>query len=247
MSGGALAGLGGGSGRRPRVGRRWLSATGNAVEEAATTLAAAADVDTAALSASRDAAGDPRRPPDEAVPAKADLLAIGGAATDNALTRTEDLSDEDPRTIARALLAEFGFAESQFGCLDSLWERESHWNVLADNPLLGLRHPAGPARLQDGLRRRRLGDQPGHPDPLGSRLHRGPLRLARAAPGATARATAGTGPRAGQGWVIDSTSRASSSCSSVSSPRSTKPSSSTVSRIVAPSARACLATLAAAS
>ena len=31
-------------------------------------------------------------------------------------------------------MAEFGYSESQFGCLDSLWERESHWNVYADNP-----------------------------------------------------------------------------------------------------------------
>ena len=35
--------------------------------------------------------------------------------------------------LGRALLAEFGFAESQFGCLDNLWTRESHWNPLAHN------------------------------------------------------------------------------------------------------------------
>ncbi|GEP38021.1 hypothetical protein NPS01_16840 [Nocardioides psychrotolerans] len=50
------------------------------------------------------------------------------------LTRTEDLSDNDPRDIGRALLAEFGFSSDQFGCLDSLWTRESGWNVYADNP-----------------------------------------------------------------------------------------------------------------
>ena len=49
----------------------------------------------------------------------------------------------------------------------------------------------------------------------------------------------------GHGWVMPSTSRASSSCCSVSSPRSTKPIAITVSRIVAPSASACLAILAA--
>ena len=37
------------------------------------------------------------------------------------MTRTENLADEDPRTIARALLVEFGFSVDQFGCLDSLW------------------------------------------------------------------------------------------------------------------------------
>ena len=50
------------------------------------------------------------------------------------MTRTEDLSDADPRDIARALLAEFGFGQDQFGCLDSLWTRESNWRVDADNP-----------------------------------------------------------------------------------------------------------------
>ena len=52
----------------------------------------------------------------------------------NAFTRTEDVSREDPRAIARALLPEFGFSSDQFGCLDSLWYRESKWNPRADNP-----------------------------------------------------------------------------------------------------------------
>jgi hypothetical protein len=93
-----------------------------------------ADVDTADLTATRAALVTRSDRREEADSAKAEVLDIGGASTANALTRTEDLSDEDPRTIARALLAEFGFSESQFGCLDSLWERESHWNVYADNP-----------------------------------------------------------------------------------------------------------------
>ncbi len=33
-----------------------------------------------------------------------------------------------------ALLGEFGFSSDQFGCLDSLYTRESNWNVYADNP-----------------------------------------------------------------------------------------------------------------
>jgi hypothetical protein len=51
-----------------------------------------------------------------------------------AVTRTEDLSQADPRDIGRALLAEFGFSEDQFGCLDSLYMSESGWRVDADNP-----------------------------------------------------------------------------------------------------------------
>jgi len=51
-----------------------------------------------------------------------------------AITRTEDLSDDDPRDIARALLGEFGFSQDQFSCLDSLYVGESDWRVDADNP-----------------------------------------------------------------------------------------------------------------
>ena len=51
-----------------------------------------------------------------------------------AMTRTESLSQGDPRDIARALLPQFGFSADQFSCLDSLWTRESNWTVNADNP-----------------------------------------------------------------------------------------------------------------
>ena len=51
-----------------------------------------------------------------------------------AVSRTEDMSQSDPRDIGRALLAEFGFSADQFGCLDSLWISESDWRVDADNP-----------------------------------------------------------------------------------------------------------------
>jgi hypothetical protein len=67
----------------------------------------------------------------KADPLKKDTLALGAG---NTMSRTEDLSDEDPRSIARALLSSYGWDDDQFGCLDSLWDRESHWNVHADNP-----------------------------------------------------------------------------------------------------------------
>ena len=51
-----------------------------------------------------------------------------------AVTRTEDLSDADPREIGRALLAEYGFSADQFSCLDALYVSESNWRVDADNP-----------------------------------------------------------------------------------------------------------------
>ena len=39
-----------------------------------------------------------------------------------------------PRQIAQAMLASFGWASSQFSCLDPLWEHESSWSVSAANP-----------------------------------------------------------------------------------------------------------------
>ena len=51
-----------------------------------------------------------------------------------AITRTEDVSQADPRAIAKALLPQFGFSQDQFPCLDSLYTGESGWRVDADNP-----------------------------------------------------------------------------------------------------------------
>jgi hypothetical protein len=51
----------------------------------------------------------------------------------DAVRVTEDVSD-DPREVAKALLGEFGFSKNEFGCLDSLWTRESGWSVSANNP-----------------------------------------------------------------------------------------------------------------
>lgn len=66
----------------------------------------------------------------------ADPTKQAGLVTDEAaaVTESEQLSESDPRDIARALMADFGFSQSQFGCLDSLWTRESNWNPYADNP-----------------------------------------------------------------------------------------------------------------
>lgn len=63
---------------------------------------------------------------------EAALEATGSTA--NAITRTEDVTGGDPREIGRALLAEHGWSSDQFGCLDSLWTRESNWRWNADNP-----------------------------------------------------------------------------------------------------------------
>jgi hypothetical protein len=50
------------------------------------------------------------------------------------VTRTEAISQADPRDIGLALLPEYGFSADQFPCLDSLYVSESNWRVDADNP-----------------------------------------------------------------------------------------------------------------
>ncbi|MCP3422903.1 lytic transglycosylase domain-containing protein [Nocardioides pinisoli] len=62
---------------------------------------------------------------------KAAALAMTGGS---AVTRSERLSEGDPRDIARALLPAYGFSSDQFSCLDSLYVSESDWRVDADNP-----------------------------------------------------------------------------------------------------------------
>ncbi|WP_202878810.1 aggregation-promoting factor C-terminal-like domain-containing protein [Ornithinimicrobium ciconiae] len=43
----------------------------------------------------------------------------------------------DARSIARNMLGSYGWSQDQFGCLDSLWMRESGWNHTATNPSSG--------------------------------------------------------------------------------------------------------------
>ncbi len=43
----------------------------------------------------------------------------------------------NPRAVARLLLPQYGFSGSQFGCLDSLWTKESGWNYRAMNASSG--------------------------------------------------------------------------------------------------------------
>src|SRR3546814_1216881 len=47
---------------------------------------------------------------------------------------SSDLTDDDPRQIAKSLMPEFGFGPEQFSCLDQLYVSESDWKIDADNP-----------------------------------------------------------------------------------------------------------------
>ncbi|NPC45174.1 lytic transglycosylase domain-containing protein [Nocardioides sp. zg-1230] len=89
--------------------------------------------------ATADAAADERRDSRQVASrsarrtdkAKATALEMAGGS---AVTRSEKLSEGDPRDIARALLPAYGFSSDQFSCLDSLYVSESDWRVDADNP-----------------------------------------------------------------------------------------------------------------
>lgn len=43
----------------------------------------------------------------------------------------------DPKSVARVMLPDYGWDDGQFSCLDNLWEGESGWNYLAENPSSG--------------------------------------------------------------------------------------------------------------
>ncbi len=51
--------------------------------------------------------------------------------------RKEALENADPRVVAKAMLADFGWDAGQFSCLDRIWTQESGWRVDAANPSSG--------------------------------------------------------------------------------------------------------------
>jgi hypothetical protein len=59
------------------------------------------------------------------------------AARAQARTSLAARASSDPRSVARAMLGDFGWGEGQFGCLDSLWMKESGWSTSATNPSSG--------------------------------------------------------------------------------------------------------------
>lgn len=51
--------------------------------------------------------------------------------------RSLERAAEDPKSAARALMADYGWGDDQFSCLDRLWTRESNWRHTAENPSSG--------------------------------------------------------------------------------------------------------------
>ncbi len=59
-----------------------------------------------------------------------DLALVSSISASVEMARTPDGAKQVAEII---LTQEYGFNESQFACLDSLWTRESHWNYKAHN------------------------------------------------------------------------------------------------------------------
>jgi hypothetical protein len=128
-----------------------VAATGLAVSSGFVSRddAAGDDVTAAALSAAEDRRDQDRKGADPALASRGDGVSRSDrrSAVDIAKkqalsqgsggqsTHVEDLSDADPRTIARALMPRYGFSLDEFGCLDALYVSESGWDPHADNPI----------------------------------------------------------------------------------------------------------------
>ena len=64
----------------------------------------------------------------------AQQAAAAQRAADRRAARATAQPSGSPQQIAMAMLGSYGWSSSEFGCLDSLWTRESGWNPAAANP-----------------------------------------------------------------------------------------------------------------
>jgi hypothetical protein len=80
----------------------------------------------AAAAAQRRAERRAQRAADQQAAQQAAASSSGGSAPSGS-----------PQQIAMGMLGSYGWSTSQFGCLDSLWNAESGWNVSATNPTSG--------------------------------------------------------------------------------------------------------------
>ncbi len=67
------------------------------------------------------------------VAALAGALTVASAASASAAPA----GSGSPESVAKSMLASFGWSSSQFSCLEPLWQHESGWNVTATNPSTG--------------------------------------------------------------------------------------------------------------
>jgi hypothetical protein len=113
------------------IGQVALSAADSSVQSSTVDAAAGSNAGTVTRTSELSRSSDRRESAD---PTKAASLAAAAETDVKAVTQKVDAAQGDPKTIAAALLGDYGWSSSQFDCLDKLWTRESNWRVNADNP-----------------------------------------------------------------------------------------------------------------
>lgn len=93
------------------------------------------------LQTAKDKAEAERIAAEAAAKAAAEQAAAEAAAAEQARLEAEAAAavaaastPDGARSAAQAMLGDYGWSADQFGCLDSLWSKESGWNVHAENP-----------------------------------------------------------------------------------------------------------------
>ena len=99
-----------------------------AAAKAAAAKAAAAKAAAAKAAAAKAAA---------AKQAAATRAASAAHPTQTVVTQQAAQPSGSPQQVAEQMLGQFGWSGSQFSCLQPLWERESGWDVTAENPSSG--------------------------------------------------------------------------------------------------------------
>jgi hypothetical protein len=71
------------------------------------------------------------------IAAVAGTLTLASAAPAASAAQGTPAGSGSPESIAKSMLASFGWSPSQFSCLEPLWAHESGWDVTATNPSTG--------------------------------------------------------------------------------------------------------------
>ena len=103
------------------------NAVGGAAPSAASSTQALDQLVAAQLASDRDSFGGEAKPAPIIVPAARSSVPKAGAPSDPA----------SAQGIGYRMMLERGWGDDQWGCLLSLWNKESHWNVYAGNPSSG--------------------------------------------------------------------------------------------------------------
>ena len=109
-------------------------ASADVADTTTATAGATSDATMSAAELEQRAARTPVSRSSRRVRPAAEKVAALSVSSGVAVTKSEKLSEGDPRDIARALLPAYGFSSDQFSCLDSLYMSESGWRIDADNP-----------------------------------------------------------------------------------------------------------------